>query len=310
MAEPIRGIVIDRVAAWHKRLANGILIGLPGIGTIIAPVWLIANASIYRELLAFAIGYVVIGLGIGMGFHRLFAHRSYQPIPIVRWVLAIAGSLAGQGSLMRWVMDHRRHHAKTDLPGDTHSPHFTAQGQPLAGWRGFAYAHIGWMFDATVTDPKIYARDLLADPFYRFFEKTHWLWFALSLLIPALAGYLSGGLEHAVGCFLWGGCVKITLFQNVVWAVNSIGHLRGVTAFPEAGQSKNNRILAWATLGDGWHNNHHHTPRSAFQGFQRYETDVSGAIIRWMARAGWARDVIVSEKHFSRQDQALPPDRA
>ena len=290
---PLRGVLHGGRRAWIKRLDNALLIGIPLAGSLAVPFWFARHPFGLIEAATFAIGYLVIGLGIGTGFHRLFSHRSYRPHPVIRYGLAIAGSMAAQGSLRRWVMDHRRHHARTDAPGDVHSPYFDGRGRPTGRLRGFFHAHVGWMFDDAVTDPAIYARDLLHDPFHQLFHRTRWLWPAASLALPAAAGYAAGGYVHAVGCLLTGGCLKITLFQNVVWSVNSIGHSFGAHPYPQVGQSRNHRLLAWATLGDGWHNNHHFAPRSAIQGFGPGQSDPAAWLILWLRRRGLATHVIL-----------------
>ncbi len=301
------GVIRGGSAARRKRTDNAFLIGVPVIGSLACPFWFWGHAFTWIEMSAFVIGYIVIGLGVGIGLHRYFTHRSFVPKPWLAWCLGAAGSMACQGSLTRWVVDHRRHHARTDVCGDVHSPLVDSGCAEIRGVRGFLNAHLLWMFDDAVTDTKIFGKDLLVDPLFVFFERTHWLWPALSLLVPWLWGYTFGGITHAIGCLLFGGCFRITLFQNFVWAVNSVGHTRGYQTYDLADGSRNNAILAWATFGDGWHNNHHRFPRSAFHGLTDREADLNGSIIRLLERFGAIRDV-VRRGHIGYESKACSVD--
>ncbi len=117
------------------------------------------------------------------------------------------GTMAFQGSIRRWVSDHRRHHAHADQEGDVHSPRADPWGQDIAGWRGFVHSHIGWMFDNTATDMSVYGKGLMKDPVISFFTRTHALWLAVSLALPYGFGYLLGGPQAAlVRCCLGVSC--------------------------------------------------------------------------------------------------------
>jgi len=148
------------------------------------------------------------------------------------------------------------------------------------------------MFDESVTQYEVYAKDLLCDPLIMFLHRTHWAWPTLLLASVWSFGFVSGGMDHAWGCLLFAGCFRTSLFHNVVWAVNSVGHTYGYQSYPLKNNSKNNFILALLTFGEGWHNNHHRFPRSAFHGLTPKEIDVSGLIIKFLERMGWATEVI------------------
>jgi stearoyl-CoA desaturase (delta-9 desaturase) len=286
------GVSFAKDSAFHKRTENALLIGVPLAGTFAAPWWFYANDFSWIEISSFVIGYGVIGIGVGVGLHRFLAHKSFKPRPWVAFCLAAAGSMAFQGSILRWVADHRRHHAHTDECGDVHSPYVGADCAEIRNGRGFFHAHVGWMFDDSVTDYAVYANDLLHDRMFVFFHRTRWLWPVLSLAAPWLYGYALGGTDHAWGCLLFAGCVRTTLVHNAVWAVNSVGHLRGYENFKLSNGSKNNSVLAIVTLGEGWHNNHHRFPRSAFHGLSRWELDINGAFISIMERFCLVSEVI------------------
>jgi stearoyl-CoA desaturase (delta-9 desaturase) len=294
------GIIRGGRSALLKRVENTVLIGVPLAGSAAAVYWSILYDISWMEVSSFLGSYLIVGLGVSLGLHRYFSHRSFQP---KRWIvlfLAASGSMALQGSILRWVADHRRHHAHTDVFGDPHSPHPVVTGGTEEGrLRRFFHAHFGWMFDDTVTDYAVYARDLLQNPMIMTFHRTRWLWASASLLLPCIYGFLLGGASHAWGCFLIGGCLRTTILHNVVWAVNSVGHTSGYQNFPDANRSTNNFLLALLTFGDGWHNNHHRFPRSAWHGLRKGELDVNGHLISGLERIGWAKNVISAPRTTS-----------
>jgi stearoyl-CoA desaturase (delta-9 desaturase) len=297
------GVIYGGWAAVRKRCENTVLIGVPLLGAVITPFWFFRHPFGWIEAAAFLFSYAVVGFGVGIGLHRYFSHRSFRARPWLGIALGIAGSMAFQGSVLRWVADHRRHHAATDRCGDLHSPNIDSHCRPLESWRGLLHAHFGWMFDDSVTQYDVYAKDLLNDPQIMFFHRTQWVWPTLLLLSLWCFGFFLGGVEHAWGCFLFAGCFRTAFFHNVVWAVNSVGHTYGYQSYPLKNNSKNNPLLAWLTFGEGWHNNHHRFPRSAFHGLTPAELDVSGMVIRGLERIGWVSDVIrVPASQMTRPD--------
>jgi stearoyl-CoA desaturase (delta-9 desaturase) len=148
------------------------------------------------------------------------------------------------------------------------------------------------MFDGTASDANVFGRDLLSDPLVMFFTRTHWLWLVVALALPYGFGLALGGYDAAWSAMLIGGCLKTTILHNVVWAVNSIGHSHGDEDFPQSNRSKNNLVLALLTFGDGWHNNHHRFPRSAYHGLLARELDVNGLIITGLERIGLTWNVV------------------
>src|SRR5579875_1443023 len=173
----------------HK-LANLIGVPLPLVGVIVAIV-LLWNEAIGPLQLGLLVGfYVITCLGVTLGYHRLFTHRSFATSRPVRAVLAALGSMAVEGSVITWVADHRKHHAFTDHEGDPHSPHLHGPGF-WGAVRGLWHAHIGWLFETVGTaDRQRFAPDLLKDHALRFVDKTFGLWVAVSFAIPFALGWL------------------------------------------------------------------------------------------------------------------------
>lgn len=247
--------------------------------------------------------YAVTLLGITVGFHRLFTHRSFRcPMPI-RAILCIAGSMAAQGSVFFWVASHRLHHQCSDDAGDPHSPHL-AGGDGFGLLRGWWHAHVGWMYSVV---PKNYFRlipDLLRDRMIVRVNRFYLVFVFLGLILPGAVGAgISGKAEGFWTGLLWGGFVRIFLVHHVTWSINSVCHLFGDSPFVTNDQSRNNIACAIFGFGEGWHNNHHAFPSSARHGFYWWQIDFGFVIIRLMEVLGLADEVRQpsSEQVISRQ---------
>jgi|ERR1043166_925864 stearoyl-CoA desaturase (delta-9 desaturase) len=234
--------------------------------------------------------YVLTVLGITIGFHRLFSHRAFETGPVLQGILAIMGSMAIQGPLLKWVALHRRHHQHSDTEDDPHSPH---QGHGMMDvLRGAWHSHVGWFFAADPPDLDRYIRDLRLNPLLAKISALFPLWVLCSLLIPALAGWLlTGTWQGALTGLLWGGLARIFLVHHVTWSVNSICHLWGGQTFKSGDKSRNNFLMGILALGEGWHNNHHAFPVSARHGLKWWQIDISYWIIRLLALLKLARKV-------------------
>lgn len=229
--------------------------------------------------------------GITVGFHRYFTHGSFKARRPLRIALALAGSLAVQGPLVRWVADHRKHHRFSDAEGDPHSPWRYGETVP-ALLKGLGWAHIGWMFDKEQTPQHTYAPDLIKDPAIRRISRQFLLWTAVSLSLPPLVGGLATwSWQGALTAFFWGSLVRVALLHHVTWSINSICHAVGRRPFRSRDRSGNVWWLAVLSCGESWHNLHHADPTSARHGVQRGQIDSSARLIRWFERAGLAYDV-------------------
>ena len=235
--------------------------------------------------------YVFATLGVTVGYHRYFTHGAFKASRPLRVALAIAGSMAVQGSVIFWVASHRRHHAFADREGDPHSPWLFGTS-PSALLRGFWHAHMGWMFSREVTNADRFAPDLVADRDLRVVNRYFWLWITLSLALPAvLGGLLSWSWWGVVTAFFWAGLVRIAFLHHVSWSVNSICHLIGERPFASRDKAANFWPLALLSMGESWHNSHHADPTCARHGVLRGQVDVSARVIRTFEQLGWATDV-------------------
>jgi stearoyl-CoA desaturase (Delta-9 desaturase) len=205
--------------------------------------------------------------------------------------MAIAGSLAIEGPVIRWVADHRKHHKFSDRDGDPHSPWRYGETVP-ALIKGLFYAHMGWMFDVEQTPQRQYAPDLMKDKAIVRVSRTFALWVAISLLLPPLVGGLwSMSWVGALSAFFWASLVRVGLLHHVTWSINSICHAVGERPFKSRDRSGNVWWLAVLSMGESWHNLHHADPTCARHGVLRGQVDSSARVIQFCEKMGWAYDV-------------------
>ena len=263
-------------------------------GGLAAAMWLAWGHGLsLTDILLAVTFYLVTGLGVTVGFHRLLTHRAFIARRPLRIALAVAGSMTFQGDVIGWVAIHRRHHAFTDRPGDPHSPYRYGTGL-TAQLRGLADAHAGWLLRDDPTSPARYAPDMLADPAMRAVSVAFPALCAASLALPAAAGWLIGGTwQAALAAMLWAGLARIALLQHVTWSVNSLCHLIGSRPYATRRYDRATNFwpLALLSLGESWHNGHHSNPACARHGVGAREVDVSAAVIRVFERLGWATAV-------------------
>ena len=235
--------------------------------------------------------YLFTGFGISVGFHRLFAHRSFCAHRVLKIVLAVAGTMALEGSVIGWVTTHRRHHMFSDRPGDPHSPVSYGSEHPTI-IRGFLWAHVGWLFASDATSQQRFAPDLLRDPDMVAVDRLFPALAVLSLLIPLGIGWVvTGTFAGALGVFLWAGLIRMALLHHVTWSINSVCHLWGRRPFTTGDNSANVAPLALVSFGESWHNFHHAAPASARHGALEHQVDLSAGLIRIFERAGWVTKV-------------------
>ncbi len=270
------------------RLANLIAVVAPFLGLALAIVLLWGWGFRWVELGLLLGMYVVTALGITVGFHRLFTHQAFETNRVVQCILAILGSMAVQGPLLKWVALHRRHHQHSDREEDPHSPHH--QGGGLLGLvRGAWHAHLGWVFQADPPNLSHYIKDLRQNRLARIVSALFPVWVAVGLLIPALlGGLMTLSWTGALLGFLWGGLARIFLVHHVTWSVNSVCHLWGRRPFRTNDHSRNNSVFGVLALGEGWHNNHHAFPTSARHGLKWWQFDATYGVIRILALLGLA----------------------
>jgi stearoyl-CoA desaturase (delta-9 desaturase) len=251
-----------KMSRAHK-ITNLVGVPLPVIGLIVAIILLWHKAVGPLQLIVMGVFYVLTAIGITLGYHRLFTHRSFESSRLLRGVIAVMGTLAMQGSIITWVADHRKHHAFTDQDGDPHSPHGFGPGFKGAV-EGLWHAHV---FPIVIS----------------------------GFLIPfGLGWWLGGGLGAALTTMLWAGFVRIFLLHHVTWSINSVCHFFGSRRFDVEDESRNVFWLAPFSMGEAWHHNHHAFPTSAFHGLTLSErlADPTGLLISAMEKTGLVWNVV------------------
>ena len=249
-----------------------VIVTVPFLGTVLAIALLWQQAIRWSDLVLLVTMYTLNAFGLTIGYHRMLTHRSFRPHPAVKAILLVLGAMAVASPPIEFAATHIKHHAESDREGDPHSP-----------LEGLFHSHLGWLFKDRFADPQVYCRHLLRDAIVVFVNRSFLLWVALSLAIPFVLGGWTG--------LLWGGFVRIFLVHHFTFSVNSICHTFGKREFETNDRSRNQWLVALLAFGEGWHNNHHAFPRSAFHGLHWWQLDLSGYVIWTLERLGLAHEV-------------------
>ena len=292
---PTRDDVEPVAHETRDRIITGLVTIVPvlALGLVAWQLWAVALG--WNDVFVFLTMYVGTGLGITVGFHRLFTHRSFKTTRPIRVALAALGSMAIEGPIISWVADHRKHHAFSDRLGDPHSPH-VEHGHGLRGaLKGLAHAHVGWLFIHTHRGRKTrYAPDLMRDPDIAWIDGTFIWWAIGGFLVSFALGFVYGGLNWYAGLtgMLWGGLVRVLVLHHVTYSINSLCHFFGRRPFETGDESRNLAWLAPFSFGEAWHNGHHAFPTSARHGLERRQLDISSLVINGLEKVGLAWDVV------------------
>ncbi|MEM7198823.1 MAG: acyl-CoA desaturase [Planctomycetota bacterium] len=222
-------------------------------------------------------------------YHRYFSHRAFRVHRATQTIAAALGTTTAQRGPLWWAGHHRHHHRRSDRPDDLHSP----------VQHGFWWSHCGWFLSPKgITNPSAMT-DFAKYPELQWIDRWHLLgppllgaaMFALGATLATVAPDLG---TSGAQMFVWGFAVSTTALYHATFTINSLAHVWGRRPFETADTSRNNLWLALLTLGEGWHNNHHHYPASARQGFRWWEIDVAYAVLcvmRWLGLAWDLRPV-------------------
>ena len=274
-------------STYSKHFPNGVSWGAAGwiaivhLGALAAP-W----TYTWQGLVAMLVMYWLTGgVGVCLTFHRLLSHRSFSTFAPVRWLLAWIGGLAGEGSAVHWVANHRIHHAKSDHVGDPHSPR-----------EGFLWSHMLWCLQHIPAQERRelhlrWAPDLARDPVLLFLDRTFLLWQIVFAAAMAGFGYWLGGMAMAMSLLVWGVFVRMVVVLHATWCINSVTHIWGYKTYENGDDSKNLWWVALFTFGEGWHNNHHAYQKAANYGHRWWELDTTYLMIRAMHGLGLAWNI-------------------
>jgi stearoyl-CoA desaturase (delta-9 desaturase) len=274
------------------RQIHAFLILVPPVLLTGVAVYLAVTGGVSATALWLLAGFFLANfIGVTVGYHRHFTHRSFKAHPAVRFALGICGSMACEGPVNYWVSNHRRHHMYADKDRDIHSPH-VRNGERMSLWKGFWYSHIGWTFEHEVSNTAVAALDLLKDPLVARVSATYYIWVASGFVVPTVIGGLVAGTWYgALEGFLWGGAVRLFLTYQLVHTITSLAHIFGYQDFHSHDESRNNIWLAIPTFGEAWHNNHHSFPGSAWFGHTWWQIDLGAYVIQILQWLGLVWDV-------------------
>lgn len=217
--------------------------------------------------------YVVRMFGVTAGYHRYFSHRSYKMGRVGQFLMAFLAQTSAQKGVLWWASHHRSHHKHSDTESDTHSP--------MHG--GLFYSHLGWLYDDTSETDMSRIKDLTRYPELVWLNRNWWV----PPLVLGVAVFLTLGWS---GLFI-GFFLSTCLLWHGTFVINSLSHLWGYQDYASGDDSRNNFFLALITLGEGWHNNHHHYQSSTRQGFRWWQIDITYYVLKAMSWVGLVWDL-------------------
>ncbi|MCG8435557.1 MAG: acyl-CoA desaturase [Gammaproteobacteria bacterium] len=259
---------------------------IPFIGLHVACLGVIWTGwSVFALLFALAM-YLLRMFAITGFYHRYFSHKAFRTSRFIQFIFAVIGAAATQRGPLWWAAHHRDHHSHSDTPEDVHTPK-----------HGFIWSHMGWFLCDHHFETK-YERipDIARYPELRWLDRydlfvpvafasaIFFLGWFLEIFVPQLG---TGAWQLLV----WGYFISTVALMHATLCINSLAHRFGKRRYSTPDRSRNNFWLALLTLGEGWHNNHHHYPGSARQGFFWWEIDVTYYLLRVMAALGLVWDI-------------------
>ena len=284
---PLSGVLYNTHSARVKNKEHFFYLFAKNLPALAAIAWIVTQPTGVVEWSAFAVFYVMNILSMSLGYHRFFMHGAFETSKPMRYAIAILAQLGTFGSMRRWMVEHRRHHAHSDEPGDIHSPYYDDHGRSMSGVSGWKYAHLAWVFNKSITDEAVFGNGIADDSAILFVDRYRIGIFFISVVgLPTLWALAFGTPETIIGTVLIAGFLRSVLALHAIASVNSFGHLYGSKRHEIKDEARNNWLIAILTLGEGWHNNHHANPGSAGTGIAWYEIDMTGWVIWLLQKTG------------------------
>lgn len=250
--------------------SNILFLTLSPVAALVGVVWYSLYYGVHAsDIGIFFLFYVLTGMGITAGYHRCFAHKSYEARPLLQLFYLLFGAAALQNSVLRWGRDHRIHHQKVDSDED-----------PYSIMKGAFYAHIGWIFVKHDTDEDFSSvPDLAKNPLVRWQDR-HYLPIAIGtgFVLPTLIGWMFG---RPMAGFLWGGLVRVVVVHHMTFCINSLAHMFGNQPYTLDNSARDSWWLAFITYGEGYHNFHHRFAADYRNGIRWYHWDPT----KWWIKA-------------------------
>jgi stearoyl-CoA desaturase (Delta-9 desaturase) len=254
------------------------ILGTLLIALVATPWYLIKVGLGWPEATTFVVIWLLVGLSVTAGYHRLFSHKTYQAAWPVRLALLVFGAGALENSVLNWCADHRIHHAHVDHDRD-----------PYNITKGFWWAHMGWIFFKNEPIPRSVVRDLEEDPLVLWQDKYYALiGLSVAFGIPLIVGLLTG---RVLGCFLIGGVARIVFSHHGTFFINSLCHMVGSRPYSQEHSARDSPIMAVLAFGEGYHNYHHSFPFDYRNGVKVWQFDPAKWMIWTFSRVGLVRDL-------------------
>lgn len=253
---------------------------LPIIGIIGTSFYIYFNGMVWQEPVLLIIFWFISGMGITMGYHRLFSHKSYQTNVFIEWILMIFGSLALENTILKWSSDHRKHHNKAETEDD-----------PYSITKGFWYAHIGWVIENTSEEKNkvVGVKDLEKKSAVRFQKKYY---FSIAIIGGFIVPYLIGlSFERPIGALLWGSFLRVTLVHHATFFINSLCHYVGRRTYDSESTARDSWFMSLFTFGEGYHNYHHKFPYDFRNGISWFAFDPSKWFINILSLFGLTKNL-------------------
>ena len=254
------------------------LLGTLLVALVGTPWYLLTVGLGWPEVATFAVIWFCVGLSVTAGYHRLFAHKTYQAAWPVRLFLLVFGAGALENSVLNWAADHRVHHAHVDEERD-----------PYNLTKGFWWAHMGWIFFEAEPIPKSVVRDLQEDPLVVWQDRFYALiGLGVAFGIPLIVGLLTG---RVLGCLLIAGVLRVVVSHHGTFFINSLCHMVGRRPYSTEHSARDSPIMAVLAFGEGYHNYHHSFPFDYRNGVKVWQFDPAKWMIWTLSRLGLARDL-------------------
>lgn len=275
MSQTTRSVIQRDGIEWTNLLFLG---GYHLALIVLLPIYLLGGFPSGTLIAGTAVLWAASLLAITMGYHRLYAHKTYKTHPVIEAILLFFGTLATQGSALTWSHDHRIHHSHVDTDKD-----------PYGTEIGFWHSHVLWMFrKREQPDPK-FVKDL-SDNRLLHFQHRHYAILMVLANAVAIAGLwlLTGDL---LGAFVIGFLLRLFFVHHCTWFINSLAHMWGSKPYSSEHSAVNNFILAFLTFGEGYHNYHHTFASDYRNGVRWYQFDPPKYVIWLMSKVGLAKDL-------------------
>ncbi|MGF1679374.1 MAG: acyl-CoA desaturase [Candidatus Methylacidiphilales bacterium] len=285
LSSVFRDVPFDRVQ-WP---AFFFLLGTVVLSLTAVPLYIIYFGLPWYTIVLFVVFFCLTGMSITFGYHRLFAHKSFETVTPLRLMCLLFGAAAFENSAIDWVSDHRRHHKHTDEEQD-----------PYDISKGLFYAHIGWiLFKLRPLPPYDNVADLHKDPLARW-QHRNWLTIAMMVgfVLPTLIGAALGGWVGALGGFLFGGVLRTVCVQHCTFCINSLCHAFGNRPYSKSCSARDSWFMALFTFGEGYHNYHHEFQHDYRNGIRPWHWDPTKWAIWTFSKLGltWKLRTVDEEK--------------